>query len=107
MSKLSDLDIPVPDAEDFTSVTLSKCNGQTLEIKSTDFKKLGSYNGVVFTLGKPINVEAKDWSEVHSTSNRVINKAQHDNFQGALKAGGVTCKVVSGKTDKGTWYDIE
>lgn len=107
MSNLSDLDIPKPDMEDFTSVTLSKCGGQTLIIKSTEFKKLGTYDGVVFTLEKTINVEGKDWGEVHSTSNRVVNKAQHDNFQGALKVGTVTAKVTSGKTNNGTWYDIE
>ena len=106
-SNLSDLDIPKPDAEDFTSVTLSKCGGQTLVIKSTEFKKLGNYEGVVFVLERSINVDGKDWMEVHSTSNRVRNTAMHNNFQGALNKGGITCKVISGKTQNGTWYDIE
>jgi hypothetical protein len=108
MSSLADLNIPTTSGEKESAPLSEVPVGTKMIIKVTDFKKLGHYDGVVFQLEEPIkDVKGDMWDKVHSSSNRVVGKAKHDNFQGALKVGTVTATVTSGKTDKGTWYDIE
>lgn len=105
--KLSDFNLPSPDT-DYESITLSKLSGVDINIKSTEFKKLGNYDGVVMELVKPINVEGKDWNEVHTTINRVVEKLNYEKVQAAIKSGKtITFTVISGRNNNGTWYDIE
>ena len=108
-SNLSDLGVPNPAAGEQESVPLSEVVvGTKLKIKATEFKKLGNYDGVVFELAEPVkSVKGEEWNKVHSSASRIVTKASHENFQGALKVGTVDAIVTSGKTGKGTWYDIE
>lgn len=104
--KLSDFDLPSPDT-DYESITLSKLNGE-ITIKSTEFKKLGKYDGVVMEITTPIHAEGRDWNEVHTTIDRVVEKLKHEKVQSAIKNGKtITFNVISGRNNNGTWYDIE
>lgn len=99
--------LPPQDDQDYDSITLSKLTGQNLTVKETEFKKLGNYDGVIFKLDKKINIEGKDWNEVHTTIGRIVTKANTKEFQDAIKDNPITFAVVSGRNDRGTWYDIE
>jgi len=104
--KLSDFNLPSPDT-DYESITLSKLSGE-ITIKSTEFKQLGKFDGVVMGLVKPVHAEGKDWNEVHTTIDRIVEKLEHEKVQSAIKDGKtITFTVISGRNNKGTWYDIE
>lgn len=101
--KLSDLGLPTLEYE---STPLSTVNGKTLIVKETEFKELGQYNGVVLKLVKPVEAAGVQWDEVHSSSERVVKKLKSEKFQNALNNGPIEMTVISGKTGRGTWYDV-
>lgn len=102
--KLSDLDLPV---QDYESTALSTVNGKNLIVKSVEFKKLGQYEGVVLTLAQPVEVDGVKWDKIHSSSTRIVEKFRTEQVRNALSEGVLEMTVISGKTGRGTWYDVE
>lgn len=100
-------DILPPEDLDFDTITLSKLSGQNLTVKETEFKKLGNYDGVIFKLVTGVTAEGKLWTEVHTTIDRIVKKVKSEKFQTALKEDPISFQVISGRNDRGTWYDIE
>lgn len=103
--KLSDLGIQ---AQEYESTALSTVNGKKLIVISTEFKMLGQYDGVVLTLEEPVTaVDGSKWDKVHSSSFRLVSKFKSEEVQNSLRDGTLEMTVISGKTGKGTWYDVE
>lgn len=102
--KLSDLGLP---AQEYESTSLSTVDGQKLIVKSIEFKELGTYDGVVLTLLEKVEADGSKWDKVHSSSSRVVSKFKSDIVQNALKDGTLEMTVISGRTKRGTWYDVE
>ena len=106
--KLSDFDIPKHNQKEFDSVALSKLNGVSITITSTEFRKLGKYHGVVMDVSEPVNVSGVSYNKVHTTIDRIVEKLHNDQIQSALKQDKkITFRVISGHSQNGTWYDIE
>ena len=102
--KLSDLGLP---AQEYESTSLATVTGKKLIVKSIEFKALGQYDGVVLSLAEPVTANGSDWDKVHSSSERMVKKFKSEEIQNALKNGSLEMTVISGKTGKGTWVDVE
>jgi len=102
--KLSDLGLP---AQEYDSTPLSTVGGETLIVKSVEFKELGQYDGVILTLAEEVDANSCKWYKVHSSSSRMVEKFKSDEVQNALREGPLEMRVITGKTGKGIWYDVE
>ena len=78
--------------------------GTVLKIKQLEPKRLGSYDGIVMHLVTPVkDKEGLEWDQVHSSSEKITKKLK----QVELGSDLLSVTVKSGKTDRGTWYDVE
>lgn len=99
-------DFGIKDKPEFNkeSQVLKEFVGQKLKITNLEFKKLGTYDGVVFTTqDEHKDSEGFEWNKIHTTSSRIRQKLKDVNLDGDVLA----VEVVSGKTANGTWYDIK
>jgi len=86
--------------------TLGEFVGQKLRITGIEAKKLGSYDGVIFTLMDSVkDKQGDEWNKIHTTKSSIVSSFKDVQ----LKDGDVlTVKVVGGKGSKGKdWYDIK
>ena len=104
--KLSDLGLPPPVEYESTALSTIPA-GTKLSVKGMEFKKLGTYNGVVLTLATPVKVGETEWDQVHSSSDKLVTKLNDDLVWNALEHGPVEMTVASGSTGNGTWYDLK
>ena len=106
---LSDFGIP-KDGEDFEKESLPLSHfkiGTIMNVIGFEFKNLGKNPGIVFELEQPVTDknEGKNWTKVH-TSNKITIKTFRERVN--LEKGDVLkTELVSGKTENGTWYDLQ
>lgn len=86
--------------------TLGQFVGQTLRISNVEQKKLGSYDGIIFSLVNPVkDSEGAEWNKIHTTKSSLVQA-----FQGVKFNDGdvLEVQVVGGKGSKGKdWYDLK
>ena len=105
--KLGDFGIKTDNPEyEKETQTLGALVGQTLEIVDVESKKLGTYDGVIFTLAKAVvDGEGEEWDKVHTTKAAIVAGFKDCVFD---EGDVLTVKVVGGKGSKGKdWYDIK
>lgn len=81
--------------------------GTIVNVIGIEFKDLGKKPGVVFEVDTPIEDitdEPKAWTKMHTANGITVKKFKGVNLQEGDK---LQVEIASGKTDKGTWYDLK